>query len=86
VFEIVLERVAEKDLRRLSEAVHDRVVDAIAASPAIRALPERKSWSAAKATGESVLASTASCMRSQTRFESSASIASAAGAMCTAEW
>jgi mRNA interferase RelE/StbE len=31
VFEIVLERVAEKDLRRLSEDVHDRVVEAISA-------------------------------------------------------
>jgi mRNA interferase RelE/StbE len=29
VFEIVLERVAEKDLRRLSDEVHDRVVEGI---------------------------------------------------------
>jgi mRNA interferase RelE/StbE len=31
VFEVVLERVAEKDLRRLSDEVHDRVIKAIAA-------------------------------------------------------
>jgi mRNA interferase RelE/StbE len=29
VFEIVLERSAEKDLRRLSDEVHDRVIDGI---------------------------------------------------------
>ena len=29
MFEIVLERAAERDLRRLSEEVHDRAIDAI---------------------------------------------------------
>ena len=29
MFEIVLERAAEKDLRRLSEVVHDRVIESI---------------------------------------------------------
>ena len=31
MFEIVLERAAEKDLRRLSDQVHDRVIEGIAA-------------------------------------------------------
>ena len=31
MFEIVLERTAEKDLRRLSDQVHDRVIEGIAA-------------------------------------------------------
>ena len=31
MFEIVLERAAEKDLRRLSDQVHDRVIEGISA-------------------------------------------------------
>ncbi len=31
MFEVVLERAAEKDLRRLSGEVHDRVIEAISA-------------------------------------------------------
>ena len=31
MFEIVLERAAEKDLRRLSDQIHDRVIEGIAA-------------------------------------------------------
>ena len=31
MFEIVLERTAEKDLRRLSDQVHDRVIEGISA-------------------------------------------------------
>ena len=31
MFEIVLERTAEKDLRRLSDQIHDRVIEGIAA-------------------------------------------------------
>ena len=31
MFEIVLERAAEKDLRRLSDQIHDRVIEGISA-------------------------------------------------------
>ncbi len=31
MFEIILERVAEKELRRLSDEVHDRVIEGISA-------------------------------------------------------
>ena len=31
MFEVLLERAAEKDLRRLSEEIHDRVIEAISA-------------------------------------------------------
>ena len=31
MFEIVLERTAEKDLRRLSDQIHDRVIEGISA-------------------------------------------------------
>jgi mRNA interferase RelE/StbE len=52
VFEIILKRAAEKDLRRLSDEVHDRVIEGISTFATNPRPPGSEKLSGSKSTGE----------------------------------
>jgi hypothetical protein len=51
MYRVFLERAAERDLKRLSSEIHDRVITASVRWAAIRAPLAVASWSAPKMTG-----------------------------------
>ena len=85
MFQIIVERSAEKDLKKIASEKRPKLATAMRDLAMIRVHPVAGNLSARKTTGVSASETTASSMKLRTRSESSALLASAIAKIPTAK-